>query len=150
MHSMPIFIDYHSDHPFYGLPIIEIPGVKIGWHHTGPEIDPDQRRPQNERSLAVTGDYVRERFPHLDPRPIKVITCLYTNTPDYHFILDHHPGLPNVVVGAGFSGHGFKFGPVVGRILADLALGERPPLPLEQFAISRLAMPEKLQPRSGA
>jgi sarcosine oxidase len=48
--------------------------------------------------------------------------CLFTNTPDEHYILDLHPDLPQVVLGAGFSGHGFKFSPVVGEILADLAL----------------------------
>lgn len=159
--AMPIFIDYHPDWdihppemqsptPFYGLPQIDIPGVKIGWHHTGPTIDPDQPRPQNEASLRGTQEFVRRRFPHLDPTPIEVVTCLYTNSPDYHFILDRHPSLPNVIIGSGFSGHGFKFGPVIGRLLAALALDEPPALPLDPFAISRFGRPEQLRVRTGA
>ena len=48
--------------------------------------------------------------------------CLYTTTPDEHFVIGRHPAYENVVVACGFSGHGFKFVPVVGEILADLAL----------------------------
>lgn len=158
---MPVFIDYHpewdtfnpdlqSPTPFYGLPQIVIPGVKIGWHHTGPEIDPDDPRPQNQVSLRGTQTFVRKRFPHLDPTPIEVVTCLYTNSPDYHFILDRHPDLPQVIIGSGFSGHGFKFGPVIGRLLASLALDEPPALPLDQFALNRLGRPDQLRVRTGA
>ncbi|MRC56929.1 FAD-dependent oxidoreductase, partial [Bacillus thuringiensis] len=52
--------------------------------------------------------------------------CMYTMTPDEHFILDVHPHWKNIVIGAGFSGHGFKLAPVVGKVLAELAIGRRP------------------------
>jgi sarcosine oxidase len=67
-------------------------------------------------------DYVRTRLPALT-RHVRALTCLYTTTPDHHFVLGPHPDHPRVSVAAGFSGHGFKFTPVVGEILADLALG---------------------------
>src|SRR5207253_2994237 len=49
------------------------------------------------------------------------LTCMYTDTPDHHFILGRHPEHPQVVYGCGFSGHGFKFSSVIGEVLADLA-----------------------------
>ena len=58
-------------------------------------------------------------------------------TPDEDFVLDHVPGYDNVVVGAGFSGHGFKFGPLIGDLLADLVLGEEPEFNLTHFALAR-------------
>ena len=136
--GMPTFIDYHDpEQPFYGLPIIEVPGVKLGWHHSGPTFSPDDEEAVDGEILAKQQRYVRERLPGLDPEPIHITRCLYTNTPDYHFVLDHHPHHPRVVVGTGFSGHGFKFGPVLGEILASLALGEEPPVDLETFRIAR-------------
>lgn len=147
--SMPVFIDYHHEEPFYGLPQIEVPGVKVGWHHTGPVIEPDHRLPWSDANEAGVRQFVAERFPHLSATPHERVTCLYTNTPDYHFILDRHPELPNVIIGTGFSGHGFKFGPVLGQILAALALDEPPQLPLDTFAVTRL-MGAELARRTGA
>lgn len=146
---MPTFIDYHHENPFYGLPPIDVPGVKVGWHHTGPVIDPETPVPMPRENISMVADFVRTRLPHLVPEPIEVATCLYTNTPDYHFILDRHPELPNVVIGAGFSGHGFKFAPVVGEVLAALALGETPPIGLETFSVDRFAR-NLLEKRTGA
>jgi sarcosine oxidase len=62
---------------------------------------------------------------------------MYTNTPDRDFVIDHHPRHPGVVVGCGFSGHGFKFTPVVGEILADLALDGASSLPIDFLAAGR-------------
>ena len=64
-------------------------------------------------------------------------TCLYTNTPDRHFILDCHPDYPQVVIGGGFSGHGFKFCSVMGEILADLALTGATPHDIGAFKLAR-------------
>ena len=142
--GMPTLIDYHDfEQPFYGLPQIDVPGVKLGWHHSGPEVHPaggELPGPEVESDLlARCQRFVRERLPLLDPEPVKILRCLYTNTPDYHFILDRHPGLDRVIIGTGFSGHGFKFGPVLGEILADLALGTKPPVDLHTFCIGRFA-----------
>jgi sarcosine oxidase len=63
-----------------------------------------------------------EVFPALAGPPLDARTCMYTTTPDEHFVIGRYPGYESVVVACGFSGHGFKFVPVVGEILADLAL----------------------------
>ena len=148
--SMPTLIDYHTDPPFYALPQIDVPGVKVGWHHTGPETDPDQIGEADDTVLRRIRSYVSDRMPFLELHPILVKTCLYTNTPDFHFVLDHHPSHKNVVIGAGFSGHGFKFGPVLGEILADLALGRDPAFDLELFRASRFLDGRPLPKRSSA
>jgi glycine/D-amino acid oxidase-like deaminating enzyme len=67
-------------------------------------------------------------------------TCLYTNSPDSHFIIDHHPKLPRVILACGFSGHGFKFASVVGEILADYATRGKTDLPAQFLGLSRFAM----------
>lgn len=140
LRALPTVIDYHtSEQPFYCLPKIDVPGVKIGWHHSGPVIDPDDPEDpvSSQRIVDRISRFVAERFPALDPRPLGTLSCLYTNTPDYHFVIDRHPTCERVVIGAGFSGHGFKFGPVIGEILADLATGAEPAFDLETFRIAR-------------
>jgi glycine/D-amino acid oxidase-like deaminating enzyme len=95
-------------------------------------------------------DWISRFFPHLQTEPLEIHTCLYTNTPDYHFILDRHPNHDNVVIAAGFSGHGFKFGPILGELLAGLVLDEVLPLALDTFALSRFRDSSKIQRRVGA
>jgi monomeric sarcosine oxidase len=150
--AMPIAIDYHgdTDHPFYCLPIVDIGGVKVGWHHTGSIIQPNAERFISESILNGMCDWIRRFFPHLQPEPLETVTCLYTNTPDYHFILDKHPHYQHVVIASGFSGHGFKFGPILGELLAGLALDERLPLALDTFALSRFGDVSNLHRRIGA
>ena len=63
---------------------------------------------------------------------------MYTITPDFNFILDIHPEYENVIIGAGFSGHGFKFAPVIGEILADLAVDGSTNHPIEFLQVNRL------------
>lgn len=137
--AMPTLIDYHEEQPFYALPILDetpsddgeprpTPGVKVGWHHAGRDIVPtkipSRRFGGGDADSSIVDrivSYVGDRFPYLQMRPLRAVSCLYTNTPDYHFVLGRHPRHTNVVLGTGFSGHGFKFAPVVGEILADLA-----------------------------
>lgn len=95
--------------------------VKVGEHHTGPEVDPDTRTfdvhpPTWERLL----DWVADRLPGVEPEPLQATTCLYAGYPGDTFLLDR---AGPVVVGLGLSGHGFKFVPEIGRRLADLADG---------------------------
>ena len=111
---------------FYGLPQLDQPGVKAGRHHNGDWCDPDTvDRVVNERDERLVRDFLARRIPALDGTVVDRFVCLYTDTPDYHFVIDQHPAYPNVVYAGGFSGHGFKFAPVVGEILADLALTGR-------------------------
>lgn len=109
--------------PVYGM-LTPGEGVKAGWHGVGPVVDPDGRDflPVPDQ-LADLQRYARDWLPGVDPDAVTPISCTYTTTPDEHFVLDR---IGPIVVGAGFSGHGFKFTPVVGRILADLADGSGP------------------------
>ena len=99
-------------------------GVKAGWHGAGPVTDPDARSFLPEPvQLAALQRYAREWLPGVDADELVPISCTYTTSPDSNFVLDR---VGPVAVGAGFSGHGFKFTPSVGRILADLALDAGP------------------------
>ncbi len=110
-------------------------GVKAGWHGVGPLTDPDSRTFRSEpHQLELLRRYAREWLPGADPDTFTEISCTYTTPPDSDFVLDR---VGPIVVGAGFSGHGFKFTPVVGRILADLALSATPAHPA--FSLARFA-----------
>ena len=100
-------------------------GIKAGWHGVGPVLDPDARTFQPEPvQFAALQRYAREWLPGADSDDFTAISCTYTTSPDSNFILDR---VGPIVVGAGFSGHGFKFTPSVGRILADLVDGTSKP-----------------------
>lgn len=101
----------------YGMPTPG-EGVKVGFHRVGDEVDPDER-PHRATHQAALAEYVREWMPGLDAASAVPISCTYTSTDDGAFVLDRRG---RIVVGAGFSGHGFKFAPGVGAVLADLAL----------------------------
>lgn len=89
-------------------------------------------------------DRLRTTLPALaDGRFVNATTCLYTMTPDEHFLIDTLPSQPNVVFAAGFSGHGFKFANLVGEILADLATTGRTSPPIELFRCARFASPRQ-------
>lgn len=98
-------------------------GIKAGWHGVGPETHPDRRTyvPDPGLSDAIVR-YAREWLPGVDSAAFSEITCTYTSTPDSAFVLER---IGPVALGAGFSGHGFKFTPVIGRVLADLVVDPR-------------------------
>ncbi|XP_074016818.1 peroxisomal sarcosine oxidase [Numenius arquata] len=130
-----------APHGIYGLPALEYPGlVKVCYHHGSPT-DPEERDrvpPGTPRpNVALLSSFISSYLPGLDPQPAVVETCLYTNTPDEDFILDRHPKFSNIIIGAGFSGHGFKLAPVVGKLLCELSLGEEPSHSMAPFAITR-------------
>ena len=113
----PSFI-HHRDRWIYGL-FTPGEGVKVDEHFAGPVIDPDARVPRNlDHDLAMTR-YVQEWMPGLDPTPMHKAECLYTTTPDESFVLER---VGPLVIGSPCSGHGFKFTPLIGQRLADLAL----------------------------
>lgn len=129
----PSFICYEgdgtsaSDFACYGLSSPAENGVKVGEHGTGVPVDPDAERPPvDEERLERLSRYVRDHLPGLNPEPIDATRCLYATTPTEDFVLDR---VGSVVVGVGFSGHGFKFAPAVGRVLADLTDGGLAPAP---------------------
>ncbi len=107
-------------------------GVKVGFHAVGEVVDPD-RRPfrATEEKRRQLREYISHWFPGLDPDSAAEISCTYTSTPSGDFVLDRVGG---VTVAAGFSGHGFKFVPAIGRVLADASLGVA--LPPERFRLA--------------
>ncbi|MFB6197979.1 MAG: FAD-dependent oxidoreductase, partial [Halobacteriaceae archaeon] len=121
--EFPVFVHETDDEHFYGFPRIDVPGVKLGkFHHLRESIDPNEMAreptPEDERVLR---SYVEEFFPNATGPTMRLKTCIFTNTPDEHFLVDVHPERPGVIIGGGFSGHGFKFASVLGEILAQLA-----------------------------
>jgi sarcosine oxidase len=108
---------------FFGTPHLDWPGVKAGKHHTGQDADPETvDRQIHAADEAPVRGFLERCMPDLAGRVEASRVCLYTNTPDTHFIVDRLPEAQNVVYAAGFSGHGFKFASVIGEILADLTL----------------------------
>jgi sarcosine oxidase len=121
--TFPIFIVSVDEGMFYGFPIETIPGFKVGlYHHLREVVDPDamdrQAHPRDEAPLRA---FTEKYFPEGAGPTLSLKTCLFTNSPDEHFIVDVHPDLEQVVFAAGFSGHGFKFATVIGEVLADLS-----------------------------
>ena len=111
-------------------------GVKVGFHGTGKEVHPDRRDFAAEPGrMARLQEYVRRYLPGLDADSPEPVSCTYTSTPTGEFVLDR---VGPVVVAAGFSGHGFKAAPAIGRVLADLALGT--PAGAEPFALEAHAV----------
>ena len=95
-------------------------GLKAAQHHAGPEADPDSPASPSASSMEIVSAWVQERFPNANATPHHVETCLYTNTADESFILERRGP---IVVGSPCSGHGFKFAPLIGKRLANLAEG---------------------------
>ncbi|HXH13491.1 MAG TPA: N-methyl-L-tryptophan oxidase [Alphaproteobacteria bacterium] len=119
----PVFNMAVEEGRYYGFPVYGIPGFKVGrYHHLEQRVDPDDMdRQAHRKDEDVLRRYTARYFPDAAGPTMSLKTCLFTNTPDEHFILDLHPSLPQVSIAAGFSGHGFKFCSVIGEIMADLA-----------------------------
>lgn len=135
----PTFIAETDSGHFYGIPAVAGQGVKIARHYGAPEL-PDARNIQREVQEAdedPVRDFIRKHIPSAKAPNSRSSVCIYTLTPDRHFVIDRHPLHPNVAFAAGFSGHGFKFAPTVGEILADLAMEGKTKLPIGLFQEDR-------------
>lgn len=139
--QFPVFILDSPYGEYYGFPIDQSErGFKIGrFHHLKEEVDPRKSlATPDERDEAVLRQAIEEFFPLAGGKLQRMQTCMFTNSPDGHFIIDRHPDSSNLIVAAGFSGHGFKFACVVGELLAALACDpDASPVPL--FAWDRFA-----------
>ncbi|WP_224336506.1 N-methyl-L-tryptophan oxidase [Haloprofundus halobius] len=124
---------------FYGLPVYDVPGMKLGkYHHRDEQVDPDEWNTEPDpEDEALLHSFAERYFPEGAGPTMRLATCMFTNSPDEHFILDTLPEHPQVAVGAGFSGHGFKFASVVGEVLADLAVDGETDHPIEMFRFDR-------------
>jgi len=133
----PVFIEWGPD-MVYGLPVAGQPLYKLAQHVPGPPL-PQAATPSTEHtddptSLSTLTEAARRLLPGLDPAPVATERCLYDNTADGDFIVDR---VGRIVIGSGTSGHGFKFAPLLGDLLADLAMGLRPPIDLSRFSLKR-------------
>ncbi len=143
----PVFIEW-GDEMLYGLPV---PGsgphrgtYKVSRHAPGPVLDafdpadPAPLADPDPALLARLTGVVERLLPSLDPQPVATERCVYDNSADTDFVLDR---VGRIVVGSGTSGHAFKFGPLLGQLLADLAEGVRTPVDLGRFSLHRGATP---------
>lgn len=134
----PVFLADTPDGCFYGIPVAGDRGLKIARHYSAPEA----ARPEEIDRAITSADetplraFMRSHLTGADGPLEQSSVCLYTLTPDRHFIVDRHPDHPAVAIAGGFSGHGFKFAPVIGAMLADLA-DDRPAGIPELFGIAR-------------
>jgi sarcosine oxidase len=139
LHAFPVFNMAVEEGRYYGFPTYGIPGFKVGrYHHLEQRVDPDQMdREVHREDEKLLRSFTARYFPDAAGPTMSLKTCLFTNTPDEHFILDLHPQLPQICIAAGFSGHGFKFCSVVGEIMADLAQTGRSRHDLNLFRLQR-------------
>jgi sarcosine oxidase len=136
----PVFLLENANGVFYGFPA-DADGVKVAKHHHLDEaVDPDHYdRAVSAADEAVIRMALRAHLPDADGRLLAAKTCLYTMTPDGDFILDRLPECPQIIVAAPCSGHGFKFAPVIGEILADLAVIGHTKHDISRFSLKRFS-----------
>jgi sarcosine oxidase len=138
----PIFIWEPDDgNMFYGFPAQDDDrGVKAAFFRAGgvPTTPGTIDREVRREEIDFIRGYLAECVPDLAGRCLEARVCMYTNTPDLHFVISVHPDHPQVVVACGFSGHGYKFCSVVGEILADLASEGSTRHPIDLFSPARL------------
>jgi sarcosine oxidase len=140
--ALPVFNLADGEERYYGFPIYGIPGFKFGkYHHLGEDVDPDHwERLPNQQDEDVLRAAVQRFFPDADGPVLTLASCMFTNTPDEHFIIDRlEPGSP-VIVASPCSGHGYKFASVIGEILADLAINDRTDHNVDLFKLNRFAV----------
>jgi sarcosine oxidase len=142
----PVFNVVVPEGRFYGFPVFGIPGFKLGkYHHLQETGDPDTlltepTREDEELLRAFASRY----FPLASGPTMSLATCLFTNTPDGHFIIDLHPQYPQISFASACSGHGFKFVSVVGEMMADLAEHRQSRYNHELFRLERFRQKEDI------
>ena len=131
--------DYSSGKLFYGFPARR-GAVKVARHHGGQPTDPETvERRVDAREVSRMRGLLRRFLPDANGRWARSCVCLYTNTPDEHFILDRHPEYPQVWIASPCSGHGFKFSSAIGEWLADAATDQPARVDVSAFRLDRFA-----------
>ncbi|MDO9710615.1 N-methyl-L-tryptophan oxidase [Paracraurococcus lichenis] len=122
----PVFNLEAKEGRYYGFPVVEVPGFKFGRYNHRQERMPAERmnREVEAEDEAILRAFAGRYFPQGTGPTMALRACIFTNTPDEHFILDRHPAHRQVVVASPCSGHGYKFCSVIGEVLADLATGD--------------------------
>jgi sarcosine oxidase len=141
----PVFLIESAHGVHYGFPARPVgnggAAVKVSKHHHGDEpVDPDDYdRRVSAKDEAMIRVALADHLPDANGALVDAKTCLYTVTPDGDFIIDRLPGAPSILVASPCSGHGFKFAPAIGEILADLADGRAPRHDISRFRLDRFA-----------
>lgn len=135
---MPVFIwEWEPGRMIYGFPDVG-DGFKVARHHEGAIVAADGvDRSVGAGEVAEMREIVRRCFPAADGPPLESAVCLYTSTPDHHFVLGPHPEEPRVILASPCSGHGFKFAPAIAEAIADLVTGRSPGEDLSLFSPAR-------------
>jgi sarcosine oxidase len=139
--GFPCFLFELPHGVFYGFPVIDSRGLKAA-EHSGGEIVADPLtvdRALRASDRAPVESFLRTHLPAAKTPCTEHVVCMYTMSPDEHFIVDHHPEDPRIVFAAGLSGHGFKFTAVLGKVLAEMAIDGTTTLPVEFLSRARLA-----------
>jgi sarcosine oxidase len=139
--AMPVVNLEAEDGRYYSLPVHGIPGFKFGrYHHLDEQIDPDDwDRDPTPRDEEVLRAGLRRYFPEADGPVLSMASCIFTNTPDEHFIIDHLELGSRVIVASPCSGHGYKFASVIGEVLADLAVDGGTTHDISLFGLDRFS-----------
>lgn len=145
----PVFNLLVEEGRYYGFPVHGIPGFKFGkYHHFEEAVDPDEfdrdAYPEDEQALRA---FARRYFPEGAGPTLSLVTCMFTNTPDRHFLIDVHPEYPQVSFASPCSGHGYKFASVVGEIMADLAERGTTRHDIDLFRLDRFVTPTRSRDR---
>ncbi|GAB4138880.1 MAG: N-methyl-L-tryptophan oxidase [Planctomycetaceae bacterium] len=135
----PAFFYELGEGEFYGFPSLEGSEIKVAQHTGGQTVSNPAmvNRDILPEDLPPIQKFLANCLPGVNTNPLRHSVCMYTRTPDCHFIVDCHPEHKNVVIGAGFSGHGFKFTTVLGEAMADLAMNGKTDLPIDFLSLSR-------------
>jgi sarcosine oxidase len=138
----PAYLFEMAEGQFYGFPSLDGKSLKVAEHTGGkPVADPlTVDRAVHEEDVRPIRGFLAEAMPDVDLQAADHSVCMYTLTPDRHFIVDRHPQFANVAIGAGFSGHGFKFTSVIGEALADLVVDGRTAHPIGFLSLNRSAL----------
>jgi sarcosine oxidase len=137
--QFPVFVIRDEHEGGYGFPRFETPGFKIGLGAPLPAVDPDEMDPGPTRAEEeLHRRFVERYFPAGAGPTMRLSTCLWTMTEDEQFLLGRPSGYDSVTVGAGFSGHGFKFASALGEVLADIAVAGETDHEIEIFDVNRI------------
>jgi monomeric sarcosine oxidase len=138
----PLFFYETAAGYFYGFPQHDARGVKVAEHSGGETVTDPARisRDVDAMDRRRVEEFLQAHLMGVFTQPTDHTVCLYTMSPDEHFIVDRHPRHAHVVFAAGLSGHGFKFTPVLGQALAELVLDGKTALPIQLLTAQRAGL----------
>ncbi len=139
--TFPVFNMQVEEERYYGFPVFGVPGFKFGkYRHLYEEGTPESFAWEpNAEDEALLRTFAATMFPQGNGPTMSLKTCMFTNSPDDHFIIDVHPTYPQVSFAAGFSGHGYKFAAVIGEIMAELATTQQTKHNIDLFRLNRFS-----------